>query len=393
MRLVVEEKAAGAVRRGHPWVYREALGRVKTPKTGDAVELVDARGQALGAGLYDERSAIAVRVYERPGTRDRLEVDEASLARGIEHAVTMRDRLFDANGTTALRLCHGEGDRVPGVVIDRYAGVAVLRTDGDAIARWVDRLVPRLAKMLQARGVETLLLRLADADEKGDKARLVWGKPAPEKVDVLEHGMRMEVDVLRGQKTGAFLDQRDNRAHVRKLTRGRRRVLNLFSYAGGFSVAAALGGATEVTSVDIALKAHATAQRTFEKNGIDPAAHRFVTADALVHVEELAKRRETFDIVISDPPSFAPNERAVTRALSSYVKLHRACARLLAKDGLFCASSCSSHVGMDRFLGTLDDAALERSDLRILELRGAGEDHPTLPAFPEGRYLKFVVLG
>ncbi len=388
MRLVVEERAAAAVRRGHPWIYREGLVRGKTPKTGDPVDLVDAKGEALGVGLYDEKSPIAVRVYARSGR-----LDGATIAASIEHAVAMRDRLYDPTRTTALRLCHGEGDRVPGVVLDRYASVAVLRTDGDAIARWVDDLVPRLARMLAPRGIETLLVRLMGGGAEGDKTRLAWGKPAPETVDVLEHGMTMEVDVLRGQKTGAFLDQRDNRSRVREISKGRRRVLNLFSYAGGFSVAAALGGATEVTSVDIAAKAHATAQRTFKKNGIELAPHRFVTADALVYVEELAKRREQFNVVISDPPSFAPNERAVARALSSYVKLHRACARLLAPGGLLCASSCSSHVSMERFFGTLDDAALERSDLRILEMRGAGEDHPTIAAFPEGRYLKFVLLG
>ncbi|NUO47771.1 MAG: class I SAM-dependent rRNA methyltransferase [Polyangiaceae bacterium] len=388
MRLVVEERAAAAVRRGHPWVFREALGRGKTPKTGDAVDLVDAKGEALGVGLYDEKSPIAVRVYGRAGR-----LDGASIASGVERAVAIRDRMYDPGTTTALRLCHGEGDRVPGVVLDRYASVAVLRTDGDAIARWVDDLVPRLARILEPRGIETLLVRLVGGGPEGDKTRLAWGKPAPETIDVLEHKMTMEVDVLRGQKTGAFLDQRENRARVRELSKGRRRVLNLFSYAGGFSVAAALGGAAEVTSVDIAAKAHATAQRTFKKNGIELAKHRFVTADALVYVEELAKRNERFDLVISDPPSFAPNEKAVQRALSSYVKLHRACARLLAPGGIFCASSCSSHVPMERFVGTLDDAALDRSDLRILEMRGAGEDHPTIAAFPEGRYLKFVVLG
>ncbi len=389
MRLVVEQRAAAAVRRGHPWVYRQGLARpgAKPPRTGDVVELVDTSGEALGAGLYDDRSPIAVRVYTRGGR-----LDAAALASGIERAIAARDALFTPD-TTALRLCHGEGDRVPGVVIDRYGPVAVLRTDGDAIARWVDELVPRVAKVLAARGVETLLLRVADASPSGEKARLVWGREPPDTLDVQERGVTMEVDVLRGQKTGAFLDQRENRALVRELAAGRARVLNLFSYAGGFSIAAALGGASRVTSVDIAPKAHATAQRTFRKNGVEPSSHAFVTADALVYVEDLAKRREQFDLVISDPPSFAPNEKSVQRALSTYVKLHRACARLLAPGGVFCASSCSSHVDMERFVGTLDDAALGRSDLRILEMRGAGEDHPTIAAFPEGRYLKFVVMG
>jgi 23S rRNA (cytosine1962-C5)-methyltransferase len=199
------------------------------------------------------------------------------------------------------------------------------------------------------------------------------------------------VDLARGQKTGAFLDQRENRRRVREMARGRR-VLNLFSYAGGFSMAAALGGATHVTSVDVAAAAHATAQASFRAAGLDPSAHAFVTADAFAFLDGARARRETWDLVVSDPPSFAPSEKAVPRALSAYRKLHAACAAVLAPGGTLCAASCSSHVGAEAFLSTLDDAALGRDDLRLLALHGAGPDHPTLPAFPEGRYLKFAVL-
>jgi 23S rRNA (cytosine1962-C5)-methyltransferase len=204
--------------------------------------------------------------------------------------------------------------------------------------------------------------------------------------------MRFWVDLAHGQKTGAFLDQRENRSRVRALASGRR-VLNLFSYAGGFSLAAALGGATQVTSVDIAAAAHKTAQESFRLSGVEPQKHRFAAADAFAWLAGAAQRGEQFDLVISDPPSFAPNERSVPRALASYRDLHRACARVLAPGGLFCASSCSSHVDMERFLSTLDDETLGSESLRVLEIHGPPPDHPTLPSFPEGRYLKFVVLG
>ncbi len=392
MRLVVEQSAAAQIRRGHPWIYREALilPRGRALETGAAVELVDGGGAPLGWGLYDASSPIAVRVYPTGGARG---LDAGALARGIARAVAARDAWFDRERTTALRLCHGEGDRVPGLVLDRYDAVAVLRTDGAAIEARLAELVPHLVKLLEPRGVRTLLHRIPGAQGDGEKVRALWGQAPPETVDVLEHGVVTEVDVLRGQKTGAFLDQRENRRFVRELAPGRRRVLNLFSYAGGFSIAAALGGAEEVTSVDLAAKAHATAQRCFARNGVDPKKHRFVTADATTHVDELARRKERFDLVISDPPSFAKNERSVGRALAAYAKLHRACAALLGPGGVLCAASCSSHVGLDRFLGTLDDAALGRGDLSVREVRGAGPDHPSLAAFPEGRYLKFVVMG
>jgi 23S rRNA (cytosine1962-C5)-methyltransferase len=379
---------ARMVERGHPWVYREALSGLRAKVASGAVVDLVSEGRFVGRGIYDPSSPLAVRVHTRD---ERVRVDAASIANAIDAAWKRRDRLFDAT-TTAYRVVNGEGDRIPGIVIDRYDRAAVLRLDSEALLSFVDALVPELAKMASARGVETILLRSADGD--GDaKARVVWGRPIDAPIDVLEHGMTIEVDLLHGQKTGAFLDQRENRRRVRALAKEGARVLNLFSYTGGFSLAAALGGASSVTSVDVAAKAHATAQRTFKKNGVDPSAHAFVTADATSYVAELERRGERFDIVISDPPSFAPNEKSKQRGLAAYAKLHRSCVRVVAPGGLFCASSCSSHVPMTDFLGTLDDRALERGDLSILEAHGQPADHPTLAAFPEGRYLKFVVCG
>jgi 23S rRNA (cytosine1962-C5)-methyltransferase len=392
MRLVVEAGPATKVRRGHPWIFREAIARGRSkgaaPRTGDVVELVDPRGEPLGLGLYDEHSPIAVRVYARPPER---RLDEGRLLAAITRAIAARAPFVDTAVTDAYRLCNGEGDRVPGLVLDRYGPFVVARTDGAAMRAWFERLAPRLRSPLASIGATTLLLR-GDGAEGGAKATVVWGDEPPELVDVREHGMRFEVDLRHGQKTGAFLDQRENRRRVRELARGRGRVLNLFSYTGGFSLAAALGGAREVTSVDVAAKAHGTAQRSFRANGLDAAAHRFVTADALAWIESAAARGDRFDLVISDPPSFAPNERSVERALGAYAKLHRACAALLSEGGIFCAASCSSHVGMDAFLTTLDDGALGRADLSVRAMFGPPEDHPSVAVFPEGRYLKFVVL-
>jgi len=208
---------------------------------------------------------------------------------------------------------------------------------------------------------------------------------------VRENSMAMVVDLARGQKTGAFLDQRDNRARVRSLARGKT-VLNLFSYAGGFSIAASLGGATHVTSVDLAQAAHATAQLSLQANAIDARTHAWVTADAFVFLESAAKKGSRWDLVISDPPSFAPSEKALPRAIAAYRKLHGACAAVLAPGGVLCASSCSSHVDAEQFAATLDDTALGRSDMSLVGLHGSPWDHPTVAAWPEGRYLKFAVL-
>jgi 23S rRNA (cytosine1962-C5)-methyltransferase len=384
----VPDPVAQAVRRGHPWVYREAL-RGASGATGDEVRIVDGKGRLAGRGWLDADSPIAVRIWT---TADRA-VDEALLSERAESALALRDRLFgsltnsSSGSTTAFRVTHGEGDRMPGVVADRYGDVAVLRLDGGAAANRLPAIIDSLWPKLEARGIRSLIKK-----QRGEALDVLRGPRPPERLEVSERGMRFCVDLAYGQKTGAFLDQRENRARVRALADGKR-VLNLFSYAGGFSLAAALGGATQVTSVDIAAAAHKTAQESFRLNGIDPSRHRFAAADAFAWLAGAASRGERFDLVISDPPSFAPSEKAVARALRSYRDLHRACARVLAPGGLLCAASCSSHVDMDRFYSTLDDETLERSDLRVLESAGAPADHPTLPSFPEGRYLKFVVLG
>lgn len=389
--LSLNALAAKRLERGHPWVFREAV-RGKAGM-GEIVDLaVD--GQFCARGIFDASSPIAVRVY----TRDPKErVDRGLFSARVERAWAKRDAMFDAS-TTMMRVVNGEGDRLPAVVVDRYGSVAVVRLDGEAIAAWTEDLVRAITPLAKRRGVETILLRRADAREGDAKVDRVHGPDPGGTVEVLERGTRIEVDVVHGQKTGAFIDQRENRRRIRGLVKPGGRALNLFSYTGGFSLAAALGagdgggGAREVVSVDVAAKAHATAQRIFRLNGLDPTNHRFVTADATAHLAELERRKETFDLVISDPPSFAPNERSKQRGLAAYAKLHRACARVLAKGGVLCLASCSSHVTLEDFLGVADDRALERSDLSVHGAWGPPDDHPTLAGFPEGRYLKFVVL-
>ncbi|APR85899.1 LSU m5C1962 methyltransferase RlmI [Minicystis rosea] len=387
MTLRITRTAAAAVRRGHPWVYREGIQktRQRMPAMGATVELADEEGTFLGRGLYDAASPIAVRVFD--ATRGPA-LSTADLGARVARAVARRDGRFDA-GTTAYRLCNGEGDRVPGMVIDRYGDVAVLRLDTEAWGPHLAGVARALVKPLAARGVRSIAVRVTFDDKKLDPLE---GPPPPDRIQVLEHGMTMEVDLAHGQKTGAFLDQRENRARVRALAAGRKRVLNLFSYAGGFSIAAALGGAERVTSVDVAAAAHATAQRTFRANGVDPLAHAFVSADVFAFLDQARTRGDRFDLIISDPPSFAPSERALPRAMQAYRKLHGAVASVLADGGVLCASSCSSHVDAEDFVATLDDAALGRGDLRLCDLFGNPEDHPSLPAWPEGRYLKFAVL-
>jgi 23S rRNA (cytosine1962-C5)-methyltransferase len=388
-------------------VYRDGLLRapagLKPLSSGDVVELMGEPKEALGFGLWDADSPICTRVFERPPSaiddrargraRGGSPLDESSIALRIDKALRLRDDLFGGDSeTTAYRLCNGEGDRVPGLVLDRYGDVAVLRLDGGHLHPWLTRLKEPLAALLDRRGVRRIGLRATAAERGGKKLSPFHGDELPDRVTVRERGVSMEVDLAHGQKTGAFLDQRENRARVRALASNKRRVLNLFSYAGGFSIAAALGGASHVTSVDSASGAHASAQRTFRANGVDPGAHTFVAADVFALLDQAKLRGDRYDLVISDPPSFAPSERAKARAVSAYRRLHAAAAAVLAEGGVLCAASCSSHISVEDFMATLDDATLGRDDLRLRAIHGQPDDHPTLPVWPEGRYLKFAIL-
>jgi 23S rRNA (cytosine1962-C5)-methyltransferase len=385
--IVVNRQGSEAARRGHPWLWRQAIVRGGgSTAAGEEVQIVAEDGVAVGRAIADPGSPIALRMW----TSGRTAIDDALVRERMARAFAVRARLFADGRTTAYRLLNGEGDRCPGFVVDRYGDVAVVRVDGDGAAAQLARITPVLVDALVGVGVCTIVHR-SGVKGRATEAATLHGPPPPDTQEVREHGVPFVVDLARGQKTGAFLDQRENRRRVGALAGGRR-VLNLFSYAGGFSLHAALGGATRVTSVDSAASAHATAQASFRLAGVDPSKHAFATADAFAFLASAKTRGETWDLVVSDPPSFAPNEKSLARALSAYRTLHRACVDVLAPGGIFCAASCSSHVDAERFASTLDDSALGGAPLRILELHGPPADHPSTAAWAEGRYLKFAVL-
>jgi 23S rRNA (cytosine1962-C5)-methyltransferase len=388
----VRRQAIDSVRRGHPWIYDSSVARISTSEPA-IVRIVGEDGRTEGCGIHDPTSPIRIRVWS---TGEGARLDASIFRDRLARAIALRGEIFADGHTTAYRLLNGEGDRTPGFVVDRYADVAVLRIDGDAARALAYDLTPDLEPLLRDIGVTTLLRRSGGRGGEGPRVDVLFG-PERTRVEAQEHGVPFVVDVARGQKTGAFLDQRENRMRLGDLVRRRARaglgtrVLNLFSYTGGFSLHAALAGAI-VSSVDVATSAHATAQETFRLAGLDPKRHTFVAADAFAWLEGAKKKGERWDVVVSDPPSFAPSERAKPKAIAAYKSLHRACAAVLAERGHFLAASCSSHVTAEDFLATLDDATLERSDLRMQELHGPPADHPSLPSFPEGRYLKLAIL-
>jgi 23S rRNA (cytosine1962-C5)-methyltransferase len=297
----------------------------------------------------------------------------------------LRDAVVPAE-TDCYRLVHGEGDRMPGVVCDVYGAHAVLRFDGAGVAAFREAIVASLEPVLRARGVGALLMRSGRQEQRSVSA--VLGDAPQGIVWVREHGMRLPADLVTGQKTGMFLDHRESRRRVRELSRGRR-VLNLYGYTGGFSVAAGLGGATRVTTVDVAPRAIELANEAWAANGLEAGAHEGVVGDVPAFLRDDARE---WDLVVSDPPSFAPKEASVPNAIESYTKLHEACVRRLSPGGLLVAASCSTHVRGATFEQTLRDGArAARRVLQVVERHGAPADHPRLLAFPEGDYLDVIL--
>jgi 23S rRNA (cytosine1962-C5)-methyltransferase len=376
---VLRKNLGRVLRAGHPWVYRDALQPFEA-KPGAVVTVRDERKRFLARGIADA-GPIAARLWT---TRDEP-VDPAFVARRVRDAVRLRRRLTPPD-TDAVRLLHGEGDRLGGLQCDRYGEVGVLRVDGAGAEAWWE---PAAEALVREARLSALLLKRGRRG--ATRVEVVRGEVPDAPLEVHEHGMRLLVDVHRGQKTGLFLDHRESRRAVRRLAEGMR-VLNLYGYTGGFSVAAALGGARSVETVDVAEGALALARRSFGLNGLAPGLHETVCEDVPRFLERAAGARRRWDLVVSDPPSFAPNRKSRPKALRAYRALHRSCLRALSDGGLYLAASCSSHVGRDAFEQTLADGAEKAGAvLQILGRWGAAPDHPRLLGFPEGDYLTVVL--
>jgi 23S rRNA (cytosine1962-C5)-methyltransferase len=374
----------------------------KAPARLPAGSVVDVTedGRFVARGYYDPHSAISVRIL----TREPAEaIDAAFWRRRVARAAALRRELV--SGTDAYRLLHGEGDGVPGVIVDRYERFAVLKL-------YSAGLTPHRPDIVEAIRLETADLAgvygrdeiARDDDDEGEApagapgegpaaGRVLWGAEPPERVRVDEHGMKLLVDVRRGQKTGTFLDQRENRRMVRGLARGRAEALNLFGYTGGFSVAAALGGARHVVTVDQDRDAVALARDNFRENGLDPADHAFAAEDCFEILARYKKEGRRFDLVVCDPPAFAKSQRAVEGALAGYASLNRAAIAVLAPGGLLVTASCSARVSAEQFSDAVKEAAYKaKVDLALVAETRQPPDHPVSLQFREGRYLKCLVL-
>ena len=388
--IQLRKDLARHLRAGHPWVFKRAIDRPPKLPAGTIVD-VESEGHFVARGYYDPASAISVRVL----TREPAEaIDAAFWRRRVARAVALRRELV--RDTTGYRLVHGESDGLPGVVADRYDHTAVLKLYSAGLTPWRGQIVEALRA--ESEGLSGVFGRdeipRDDDDDGGAPAgRVLWGAEPPERIVIYEHGMKILVDVRRGQKTGFFLDQRENRRLVRDLAKGRGDALNLFSYTGGFSVAAAMGGSRHVVSSDLDQDALQLARETFRANGLDPADHAFAKGDAFDLLANYKRQGRRFDLVVCDPPAFAKSQKAVEGALAGYASLNRAVLQVLAPGGLLVTCSCSARVSAEQFTEAVKEAAFKsRVELALVGETRQPPDHPVSLQFREGRYLKALLL-
>jgi 23S rRNA (cytosine1962-C5)-methyltransferase len=371
---------------GHPWIFSGAVAELDTGiEPGSIVAVENAAGEVIARGYANPRCAITVRVLARAGEA----VDAALIDRRIAAALSLRRSILPAE-TDAFRLLNGEGDYLPGVVADVYGSTVVLQcltAGADTLKPWiVDSIVRRLRPgWVYERSVGSVRREEGLAQVTSN----LHGEPSGDAVGIREHGLRFLVDVQAGQKTGFFLDQRDNRRLARELAAGRR-VLNAFAYTGAFAVYAAAGGARRVVSVESSARALETARRHLELNGLAPQVHDLIEADIF---ELLRRRDETYDLLVLDPPALVKHRSEVQRGARAYKDLHLQALRRAAPGALMLTFSCSQHVPADLFWKIVHGAAVDAGRaLQALRRLGPGADHPVSLSHPEGAYLKGLLL-
>lgn len=385
----LKPRREGRLLAGHLWVFSGAIQQLSRPAgAGDVVEVRTAEGAYVGRGYYNPQTAIAVRLLTRQPNEA---IDGDFLRRAVRRAAALR-QTFEGSGTNAFRLINAEGDYLPGVIVDDYAGYLVVQISTTGMERQREPMIQALAEEMQPQGI---LLR----NDTNSRARegLSRGLPevafgeVPEHIEIYEHGLRFQIDPRRGQKTGFFLDQREKRLALQKYAPGRR-VLNCFSYTSAFGVYAAVTSpATHATNVDVSEPALEAARANFALNELDPARHAFAAEDVFDALETISERGDQYDIVILDPPAFAKNLGARTPALRAYRRLNTLGMQVLSPGGILLSCSCSGVIGQDDLLGAIGQSAqrLERR-VQLLEVFGHGLDHPINLAMPETGYLKAI---
>lgn len=381
MQIHLHRNLRRTILRGHPWIYRDAIVTPAKVQCAQLCQIMDGKNEPLAWAYYDPHSPLCLRVLSLEKKPPTFEVYESRFALALQ----LRKSVLSTD-TNSYRLFNGEGDHLPGLICDVYDHVAVLQFDGQGSSEFWDK--KRIADwLIKYTFCTTVVEKLRRQTEGG--LVLLAGKQNETEIIAKEHGVQFIVNLEKGQKTGFFLDQRENRKYIQSVSYGRS-VLNLFSYSGGFSVYAGLGGATKVASLDIAEGAIELATKNWVLNGLSSEKHQGLCVDVF---EYLASVHEAWDHIIVDPPSMGHSEEHKERARLKYIELFAAVAKKIKPQGQLSVSSCSSHISFEDFFEIINES-LSQAKRRgqIVRVSGQGPDHPFPHSCHELRYLKFVHL-
>ena len=387
--LVLKKGREKSLRRRHPWIFSGAVEKA-SGKGGDTVEVKESSGKPIALAAYSPKSQIRARVW----TFDVAEsIGKDFFKKRIQQALELRDRLPAARHTNAMRLVHGESDGLPGLVVDRYADVLVAQFLSAGAERWREEILDALKEFSSCEAIfersDAEVRKLEGLEPRVGFAR---GNRSASRCPIVEHGLNFRVDVEQGQKTGFFLDQRENRQRVRALAAGRE-VLDGFCYTGGFAIAALAGGAKRVTALESSVEALEVARENLAANPLDASRAEFLKADVFKQLRVLRDQSARFDLVVLDPPKFAPTAAQAKNAARAYKDINLLAFKLLAPGGLLATFSCSGGVSAELFQSIIAGAALDAGvEAKIIERFGAAADHPVALEFPEGDYLKGLLV-
>ena len=383
-KAVLKATRESRVRSGHPWIFASDVVNVLGEfDPGDIVEVYSSKNTFLGKAFYNPNSQITLRMLTY---RDEP-VNADFFRKRIETAWEYRKALCDPK---SCRLIYSESDFMPGLIVDKFSDTLVMQSMSLGIEKWKSVITEQLVEIVKPHGIyERSDVPVRRLEGMQQTTGLLWGE-VPQRVEMTENGIRFSVDVINGQKTGYFLDQKENRLEVMKLSKGAS-VLDCFCHNGSFALHAARGGAKQVLGVDISEEALEVARYNAEINGLDNVS--FEAHNCFDHLRELTENKQKYDIVILDPPAFTKTRSQVESALRGYKEINIRGLRLTRDRGYLVSCSCSQHVSMQQFVDMINIAARDaRKRVRFVELRSQAHDHPVLPASPETRYLKCAIM-
>jgi 23S rRNA (cytosine1962-C5)-methyltransferase len=368
---------------GHQWVFSNEIASIRgNPGAGDIVELLRFDGKFLGLGFFHPHSLIAFRFL----TTEQEDISTNFFERRIQQALVLRQKIYP--GAETFRLVHGEGDFLPGLVIDKYNEFISMQILSAGMEKQVTQICDVLESMFHPKAIVARNdIAIRALEELPIEKNVLRGNPSITIID--DDGVKFEVDILNGQKTGFFLDQRENRKAIHRYAIGNS-VLDCFCNEGGFALHAAAAQALSVHGIDISESAVSKAQVNARLNNVNVD---FTIGDVLDSLKKLEEDRKRFDMIILDPPSFTKSKKNIPAALRGYKEINAAAMKLLSPGGYLASASCSHHITEDGFLSAIEQAAVKaKRDIQLLELSGAAPDHPIIPAMPETKYLKSCIF-